>query len=268
MENHTVRIVLFLLIFAVILAFEQYLPKRKLQLPRTKRWSRNFSLLAVDIAAVRILLPATLAETAFIANSHSIGLFNIVPVPFLANVLITILCFDLLIYAQHCIFHKIKPLWKIHRVHHTDTELDATTAVRFHPAEILLSTLLKMAGILILAPHVAAIVLYEILLSSAAIFTHGNIRLPAKLEKITRMLFVTPDMHRIHHSVHPQETDSNYGNLFSCWDRIFRTYTGNPRDGQQKMQIGLAYYRDEEHQKIQSLLLLPFLKRDIQRPPA
>ncbi len=254
-NQHLFRITLFIIIFTVIAIVESYWPKTKAS--RKPRWGRNFSLLAADIIAVRILLPVTIVEIAFIANTYSIGLFNIINIPFWANVVCTVLIFDLLIYAQHVLFHKITPLWKIHRVHHTDIEFDATTGVRFHPLELLLSTLLKIVGVLILGPAVVAIIVYEILLNSFSLVTHGNIALPFGWDRRIRKVWVTPDMHRIHHSIHKRETDSNYGNVLSCWDRIFGTYIDQPEDGQQAIRFGLDRYRDRQSQKIQSLLLLP-----------
>jgi len=254
-NQHLLRITLFIVIFAVIALIENYWPKKTVS--RKTRWRRNFSLLATDIIAVRILLPVTIVEVAFIANTYSIGLFNVISIPFWVNVLCTVLIFDLLIYTQHVLFHKVSPLWKIHRVHHTDTGFDATTGVRFHPLELLLSSLLKIIGVLILGPAVVAVIVYEILLNSFSLVTHGNTGLPFGLDRAVRKVLVTPDMHRIHHSIHKRETDSNYGNVLSCWDRIFGTYIDQPQDGQWAMRLGLEDYRDEQSQKIQSLLLLP-----------
>lgn len=248
---------IFILVLILIISLEYFLPRRQLKLSKKKRWSTNFLLLLTDVFFVRLLLPVATVETAVIAQAHNIGLLNQFELPVMVNIVITIIVFDVFIYGQHVLFHKVNLFWSMHRVHHTDLEYDVTTGIRFHPAEIVISMLIKMLGILILGPAVIAIVIYEIVLSSASIFTHGNLRLPYNTDGLIRKIFITPDMHRIHHSVYRQETDSNYGSLFSCWDRLFKTYTDQPRDGQLDMTIGLEYFRDEQSQQYPSLLLLP-----------
>lgn len=219
----------------------------------------NILLLAVNFIAARLIVPLATFEVAVFAAEKEIGLFNIISLPLFLDVVLTLIVFDLLIYIQHVVFHKFNFLWRIHRVHHTDLEIDVTTGIRFHPVEIILSMFYKLIAVYLIGPVAFAIILYEIMLNGAALFTHSNILLNAKLDKFLRMVIVTPDMHRIHHSVLRKETDSNYGNIFSIWDKLFKTYRPLPEAGYDEMMIGLNEFRDPSSGQILQLLKTPFM---------
>jgi len=218
----------------------------------------NLFLLFVNFIAVRLLVPLATFEVALHVAERDIGLFNILSLPMLLNVTLTIIIFDFLIYIQHVVFHKIECFWRIHRVHHTDIEFDVTTAIRFHPIEIILSMIYKLVAVYLIGPVAFAIILYEIILNAAALFGHSNILLGKKLDFLLRKIFVTPDMHRIHHSVLRKETDSNYGNVFSIWDKVFKTYRELPEAGYDGMVIGLDKFRDTSSGQLLQLLKNPF----------
>lgn len=218
----------------------------------------NLLLLIVNFIAVRFLVPLATFEAALMAAENEFGLFNVISVPLFLSVVLTIIIFDLLIYIQHIIFHKLTFLWQIHRVHHTDLELDVTTAIRFHPIEIVLSMFYKLIAVYLIGPMAFAIILYEIMLNGAALFGHSNIMLNPKLDSVLRKIFVTPDMHRVHHSAVRKETDSNYGNIFSIWDKVFKTYRALPEAGYDDMVIGLDKFRDVSSGQVLQLLKNPF----------
>lgn len=259
-ENEAMlRLSSFIILLFILLGLELIRPRR---LPEQGNWFRrtnNILLLSVNIIVVRLLVPLAIFDVAVFAAKNDIGLFNIIEIPLLMNVIFTLIIFDLLIYVQHVITHKVGFLWRIHRVHHIDREVDVTTAIRFHPFEIVLSILYKMLAVLLFGPVAFAIILYEILLNGAALFTHSNILLNAKLDKLLRMIIVTPDMHRIHHSVLRDETDSNYGNILSIWDKLFKTYRLIPKAGYDDMVIGLNEFRDPASGQLLQLLKNPFM---------
>ncbi len=260
-QQSLLRMVIFITLLMLFLSLERYWPRRKVAAGSDKkRRLYNLGLLTINIIAVRILIPLALFQAAMFASSENIGLFNLLGLPLWINLVLSILLFDLLIYLQHVAFHKFAILWRIHRIHHTDLQFDVTTGVRFHPFEILLSMLYKLLAVVLFGPVAIAIILYEVLLNAFALFTHSNLGLPARLEVLIRRIVVTPDMHRVHHSVIKVETDSNYGNIFSFWDKLFLTYRSQPEQGHENMQIGLLEYRLPEQLKIAGLLVLPFKK--------
>jgi sterol desaturase/sphingolipid hydroxylase (fatty acid hydroxylase superfamily) len=228
---------------------------------RTRRVN-NILLLIVDIIAVRLLMPIAIFQVAVFAADNNLGLFNILPTPLFLNVILTLIIFDCLIYLQHVITHKVNFLWQIHRVHHTDIAVDVTTGIRFHPFEIIFSMIYKIIAVLLLGPVAFAVILYEILLNGAALFTHSNILLNSKLDSALRVIFVTPDMHRIHHSMLRQETDSNFGNILSIWDKLFKTYRAVPAAGYDKMRLGLEEFCAPSSEQLIQLLKIPFLTAD------
>ena len=258
-QQSLLRLLVFILLLLSFLLLERLFPKRQVASGTTfQRRIFNLSLLFINTVAVRILVPLALFQAAFFAAEEGIGLFNFVKLPLWANLIASIVLFDLLIYLQHVAFHKVPIFWRIHRIHHSDLQFDVTTGVRFHPLEILLSTLYKLVAVFVFGPAAFAIIIYEMALNAAALFTHGNVGLSGTLDKGLRKLLVTPDMHRVHHSVIKVETDSNYGNIFSFWDRLFRTYRDQPESGHAGMQIGLQEFRDDNDQKLVSLLTMPF----------
>lgn len=245
-------------IFLLMIVWEYLNPRRQLSISRKNRWSINLGLAALNILIMRVTMGSVAYLTAITAQENGIGLLNQFSSPAWSGILISLLVLDFAIYAQHILAHKWSLLWRLHQVHHTDIEMDATTAVRFHPFEIMLSMAYKVLCIALIGAHPAAILLFEIILNATATFNHSNVYIPPKLERIIRYVLVTPDMHRIHHSVIPKEIDSNYGFSISCWDRLFKTYTANPQVPQTQMAIGLAGFREERELSFYGLLLLPF----------
>ena len=253
------RLISFIIIIFLLLILELIWPRRRPTGNNNVRRLNNFLLLLVNYVAARLLVPLATFQVAIYVHENNFGLLNLFYLPLWLNAVITIVVFDLLIYIQHVVFHKVKFLWHIHRVHHTDLSFDVTTAIRFHPFEIVLSMFYKLLATSLLGPAAFAIILYEILLNAAALFTHSNIFLNSKLEKYLRKIIVTPDMHRIHHSVEKLETDSNYGNIFSFWDRLFKTYCPVPGAGYDDMLIGLKEFRDVKYGQLLQLLKTPFI---------
>ena len=256
----TFRLSGFIILILVFMLFELVWPRHISDKKYKYRRINNILLLVINSLATRLFVPLATYQVATIAAERNYGLFNLVSLPLLLNIVITIIVFDFLIYLQHIVFHKLNILWKIHRVHHTDLDFDVTTGIRFHPFEIVLSMFYKLAAVYLLGPAAFAIILYEILLNAAALFTHSNILLNSRLDTLLRKVFVTPDMHRIHHSVLKFETDSNYGNIFSFWDKLFSTYRPIPEAGYDGMVIGLNEFRDVADGQLIQLLKTPFMK--------
>lgn len=252
------RLYSFIGLILLFAGLEMIWPRRKANEYSKIRRLNNILLLLLNSVAVRLLVPLATFEVALIVADKEFGLLNTISLPILLSVILTIIIFDFLIYIQHIIFHKLNFLWRVHRVHHTDIEFDVTTGVRFHPVEIVLSMFYKLAAVYLIGPIAFAIILYEIILNAAALFSHSNILLNPKLDSLLRTLFVTPDMHRIHHSVLRKETDSNYGNIFSIWDKVFKTYRALPEAGYDDMVIGLDKFREPSSGKLLQLLKNPF----------
>ena len=260
MENEgIIRIILFLLIFLIIASWEKLRPKRLKNQQRISRWSTNLGLMLFNILTVRLIFPMAAVGTAMYAEQQQLGLLNQIDISPVLAVIISVIALDLFIYFQHVLFHAVPALWRLHMVHHTDMEYDLTTGVRFHPIEIILSMLLKFMAIIAIGPPAIAVLIFEILLNSCAMFNHGNIQLPKTLDRILRKVVVTPDMHRIHHSTIKIETNSNYGFNLSVWDKLFGTYKENAQHEQSKMDIGLENYRNSSELSYLKLLKLPFI---------
>ncbi len=258
-ENQAeLRMTSFVALILMFAGLELIWPRRVADKNSKFRRLNNILLLSVNFIAVRFLVPLATFQVALISAEREFGLFNVISVPMILSVLLTILIFDFLIYIQHVVSHKINFLWRVHRVHHSDLEFDVTTGIRFHPIEIILSMFYKLLAVYLIGPLAFSIILYEIILNAAALFGHSNILLNAKLDRILRKLFVTPDMHRIHHSVLRKETDSNYGNIFSIWDKVFKTYRPLPEAGYDGMVIGLDEFRDASSGQVLQLLKNPF----------
>ena len=255
-----IRISCFFLVLVIMLMWEQFFPRRTTGLQHRVRQVNNILLLAINILAVRFLLPVAVVGVANLADTNGLGLFNNIHIHPVAGFLVSLIVLDLVIYLQHVAFHKIPVFWKFHRVHHTDKEIDVTTGVRFHPFEIILSMLLKMFVVLLLGAPVIAVLVFEILLFMLSMFNHGNVFIPLFIDQYLRYFIVTPDMHRVHHSTIRRETDSNYGFFLTVWDRIFRTYTDQPRYGHINMHIGLTEFSTDKSTKLKDLLYQPFVK--------
>ncbi len=239
--------------------WELIAPRRALTTSKALRWLSNILLTVVNSVAVPIVFVGFMAVSmATFMGNHGWGLLNLIPLPYTLEVVFTVILFDCLIYWQHVLVHRVPMLWKFHRVHHSDTDLDVTSGARFHTIEILLSMLLKLIAIAIIGPPALGILLFEVILNGAAMFNHSNVKLPLSLDRILRLIIVTPDMHRVHHSVHRDETDSNFGFNLPWWDRLFGTYTAQPRDGHDGMTIGVHEFRDAREQMLDRLLTQPF----------
>ena len=248
----------FLLVLFAMMTWELFAKRRPQMLPRSKRWPANLLLVVINNAIVRLMFPVAAVGAAVYAQDLRWGVFNIVMLPGWVVFILSMLVLDAAIYFQHRIFHRLPWLWRIHRVHHADQEFDVTTALRFHPLEILLSMAIKIAVIMMLGAPPIAVIVFEIVLNATAMFNHGNVQLTAKADRYLRMFLVTPDMHRVHHSVIPQETNSNFGFNLPWWDRLFGTYRDQPEHGHTRMTIGLKEYRTEQDQQLARMLKQPF----------
>jgi sterol desaturase/sphingolipid hydroxylase (fatty acid hydroxylase superfamily) len=227
---------------------------------RARRWPHNLGLVVLNTALLRLLFPAASVGVALFVEQHDWGLLNYLNLPGTTALVVAVVALDFIIYLQHVLFHAVPALWRLHRVHHADLDFDVTTGVRFHPIEIVLSMLIKFAGIVVLGPSVAAVVLFEVLLNATSLFNHANLRLPAVVDGTLRWLLVTPDMHRVHHSVADNETNSNFGFNLPWWDRLLGTYRGQPRGGHQGMTIGMLDLRDPaQTNRLDAMLMLPFV---------
>jgi sterol desaturase/sphingolipid hydroxylase (fatty acid hydroxylase superfamily) len=252
------RLSAFLAVALAMAGWEMLAPRRVLSRGRGRRWPVNAAMVAVDTALVRLLFPAAVvAGIAAWTTAHGIGLFNLVAVPGVIAVVGSVILLDLIIYAQHVAFHRFGPLWRLHRVHHLDLDVDFTTGIRFHPVEIVLSVLIKFGAVAALGAPVAAVVVFEVLLNGSSMFNHGNVRLPRRVDGFLRALVVTPDMHRVHHSVVRAETDSNFGFCLSIWDRLFGTYRDQPAAGHDGMTVGLPRFRDAGDQGFVAIMANP-----------
>jgi len=252
-----IRVCIFAGMLLIIALWEWRRPRRRLLSRRLSRWTRNFSLVVASTLLIKLVLPIAAVALALKLQSLGWGLFNILAWPSAIEIIITIVLMDAWIYWQHRLMHIIPWFWRLHRLHHTDLDYDLSTAVRFHPVEILFSMLIKMLAITILGGPAIAVFIYEIILSSAAIFNHANAKIPARLEQKLRRFIVTPDFHRIHHSTIRQETDSNYGNFLSLWDHLFRSYTSQPKHDHESMLLGLDEFRSVKEQSFLHLLVQP-----------
>jgi sterol desaturase/sphingolipid hydroxylase (fatty acid hydroxylase superfamily) len=245
-------------IFLIMAGWERWHPKRPLRLGLRQRWPINLGLAAFNMILMRITIGSFAYLSAVYAQTRGWGLLNLVPAPPWLAVIVTLIVLDFALYAQHILMHKWPLLWRLHQVHHTDLEFDVTTAVRFHPLEIVLSMLYKVLCILLIGAHPASVIAFEIILNGAASFNHSNVDIRPSLDRKLRRLIITPDMHRIHHSARREEADSNYGFSISLWDRLCGTYTADPQEPQTSMAIGLAPYRKPEELGFLRLLRLPF----------
>ncbi len=261
MENEIYwRLGMFFGLLLTMALWETISPRRQWQLSRGARWLNHLTLSVVNTLVVRILIPTTVAAFALILEGRGIGLLNWLNLPVWLSVLAGVLLLDLAIYAQHYWFHKIDFFWRFHRMHHTDLDCDVTTGVRFHPVEIVISMIIKFAVVAVIGAPALAVVLFEILLNATSMFNHSNVKMAHVLDRGLRSVIVTPDMHRVHHSIIRNETDSNFGFNLSVWDRIFGTYRAQPEEGHLGMTIGLPIYRDEIENRLDRLITQPFRK--------
>jgi|RhiMethySRZTD1v2_1073278.scaffolds.fasta_scaffold17301_5 sterol desaturase/sphingolipid hydroxylase (fatty acid hydroxylase superfamily) len=261
-----VRLAAFGGILAAMVVWEFLAPRRDERIGRWARWPSNIGVVVLDTVLVRLLFPIGAVGLAMLAESRGWGLLNAFDIPAWAAIPVGVILLDLAIYLQHVLFHAVPALWRLHRMHHADLEFDFTTGIRFHPIEILLSTGIKLAVVAALGTPAVAVLIFEILLNATSMFNHGNVELPARLDRVLRWIVVTPEMHRVHHSIKPRETNSNFGFNLPWWDCLFGTYRDQPEAGHVGMSIGIEQFRDAREQRLDRMLTQPF-RDDVQRYP-
>ena len=247
--------------FAVMALWELLAPRRELRVSKGTRWFANIGITFLGTVLVRVLFPAAAVGMALLAVERGWGFVNNLHLSQTVSIVVSVLILDLVIYLQHVLFHAIPVLWRLHMVHHADIDFDVTTGLRFHPVEIVLSMVIKLSAVVLLGPPVVAVLIFEVLLNATAMFNHGNVRIPLAVDRPLRLFVVTPDMHRVHHSVKPFETNSNFGFNLPWWDRLLGTYRDQPEDGHKAMVIGLNQFQDKMKQTLPWLLALPFAGR-------
>ena len=261
-----IRLATFGVVFGAVSLWELAAARRRPLYTRRARWPHNLGLLLVDVFMVRLLAPGAVIGVALAAEKHGFGFLNALSLPWWAALLLGVLLLDLVVYFQHVMFHAVPTLWRLHRVHHADQDFDVTTGIRFHPIEILLSTVIKCAAVAAIGAPALAVLVFEILLNATAMFGHANASLPGWAERWVRWLVVTPDMHRVHHSVLHDESSSNFGFNLPWWDRLFGTYRAQPRLGHDAMEIGVDAFRSPEDLRLDHLIIQPFQNTPGQYP--
>jgi sterol desaturase/sphingolipid hydroxylase (fatty acid hydroxylase superfamily) len=252
-----IRLVAFAGVLAVMAALEALLPRRRRSFGRARRWPNNLGIVVVDTIVLRLVFPTAAVGVALVVEARGVGLLPWLGLPTPLAVLVAIVLLDLAIYLQHVLFHAVPALWRLHRMHHADLDFDVTTGLRFHPVEILLSMVIKLMVVVALGAPAVAVLVFEVLLNATSMFNHANLRLPAWLDRTLRLVLVTPDMHRVHHSAVPRETDSNFGFNLALWDRLFGTYRAQPAAGHDAMTIGLDRFRDPGELRLDRMLTQP-----------
>lgn len=253
----TVRLAVFFGMLVGMMLWEVCAPRRRPDIPRVIRWSNNLALVLIDTVILRLTFPVLAVGLAGMAQAQGWGLFNVLDQPVWVAVLASMLILDLAIYCQHVLFHAVPGLWRLHRMHHADLEFDATTGLRFHPVEIVLSMAIKLAVVGAIGAPAVAVLAFEVILNATSIFNHANICLPPMVDRVLRWVLVTPDMHRVHHSSDPMETNSNFGFSVPWWDRLLGTYVAQPSKGHDGMQIGIERFRTRRDLWLDRMLLQP-----------
>jgi len=254
-----IRMSFFFGILAVMAIWEILAPRRALTVSKSLRWGSNLGIVVLNTLILRLLFPAAAVGLALFVREQGWGIFNYVEVSYWLAVVVSFIAMDLVIYLQHVMVHAVPLFWRLHRMHHADLDFDLTTGARFHPLEIILSMLIKFATIIVLGPPIVAVIIFEVVLNVTAMFNHGNVRLPLGLDRVLRLFVVTPDMHRVHHSVEDDEANSNFGFNLPWWDRLFGTYRDQPRAGHEGMTIGIHKFREPKQVSwLHGMLLLPF----------
>lgn len=260
-NESTVRLLSFLTVFSVVALAEIFFPRRPLSVSKWQRWYVNVSIMVLDTLMMRLAIPILPVAISELASRQGWGVLNQLSLPLWIRVVLAFVFFDAVIYLQHRAFHRISFFWRLHRVHHTDLDLDVTSGNRFHPLEIIISICIKLVLVVLSGAPLLAVLLFEIILNASSLFNHGNIALPSAVDRRLRLILVTPDMHRVHHSVIPGETDSNFSFNFPWWDRLLGTYRDQPSAGHDAMQIGLKEFRSAGQLGLLYLLVLPFKGR-------
>jgi sterol desaturase/sphingolipid hydroxylase (fatty acid hydroxylase superfamily) len=254
-----IRLGCFAGVFALMALWELLAPRRKLSTRKPSRWGSNLGLVFLNSLLLRLVAPLGAVGVALFAEARGWGLFQAIDLPYWIAVVGSVLLLDFAIYLQHVMFHAVPLFWRLHMVHHADLDFDVTTGLRFHTIEILLSFGIKAGAILLLGAPAVAVLIFEVLLNATSMFNHSNVRMPLIVDRIVRWLVVTPDMHRVHHSHHAKETNSNFGFNLPWWDRLFGTYRDQPADGHTEMAIGLSQFPDERRtERLHWMLWLPF----------
>jgi sterol desaturase/sphingolipid hydroxylase (fatty acid hydroxylase superfamily) len=257
-----IRLGAFAGVFALMAAWEFLAPRRPQEIGRRWRWPNNLGIVLVDILAVRLLFPTAAVGVALIGETNGWGVLKFFQVPTWVALPLAVILLDLAIYGQHVLFHAVPALWRLHRMHHADLEFDVTTGLRFHPVEIVLSMLIKFAVIVLFGAPALAVLIFEVLLNATSMFNHSNIRLPLSLDRVLRWILVTPDMHRVHHSIARRETNSNFGFNLPWWDRLFGTYRAQPEAGHQGMTLGIPAFREKSELRLDRMLIQPLRSSD------
>lgn len=257
-----IRLGAFAGVLAAIALWEVLAPRRHQKIGRGWRWPNNLGIVTLDTLLVRLVFATAAVGMALLAETHGWGLFHALEAPAWLAVVASVILLDLAIYLQHVLFHAVPVLWRLHRMHHADLEFDVTTGVRFHPIEILLSMGIKLGVVAALGTPAVAVLIFEVLLNATSMFNHGNIRLPARLDWVLRWIVVTPEMHRVHHSVVPRETNSNFSFNLPWWDRMFGTYRAQPEAGHEGMTIGIEQFRNTSELRLDRMLTQPFRDDD------
>lgn len=264
-NESALRLTAFLGLFCIFALSEIVKPRRVRSLPKQQRWMTNLSIVVLDSLLVRLLFPLGAVGMALWAQATGIGLFSIIDVPFWLAVIVSFVVLDFAVWLSHLLSHKVPVFWRFHRMHHADRDIDVTTGIRFHPIEIIASMIWKVAWVIALGAPAAAVIIFETVLNGTAMFNHSNTKLPVTLDRVIRMILVTPDMHRVHHSTIERETDSNYGFNLPIWDRLFGTYIDQPTLGHEGMQIGLSEWQDEKPAQLAWSLRVPLLEQSSYR---
>jgi sterol desaturase/sphingolipid hydroxylase (fatty acid hydroxylase superfamily) len=257
-----IRLAAFAAVLAAMAGLEALLPRRRRSFGRLRRWPSNLGVVVVDTIVLRLVFPTAAVGVALAAEARGVGLLPWLGLPAPLAVLVAVVLLDLAIYLQHVLFHAVPALWRLHRMHHADLDFDVTTGLRFHPAEILLSMVIKLAVVVALGAPAVAVLIFEVLLNATSMFNHANLRLPSRLDRGLRRVLVTPDMHRVHHSVVPRETNSNFGFNLALWDRLFGTYRAQPAAGHEAMTIGIEQFRDAGELRLDRMLTQPLRDDD------
>jgi sterol desaturase/sphingolipid hydroxylase (fatty acid hydroxylase superfamily) len=255
-----IRLGFFFGILVVMALWELAAPRRGLIVSKVFRWINNFGIVFLNSFLLRLIFPTAAVGVAVFAQEHRWGLFNYFRLSYWVAVVLSVVAMDFIIYLQHVMFHAIPVFWRIHRMHHADLDFDVTTGIRFHPIEIMLSMLIKFAVVVMLGPPVLGVIMFEVLLNATSMFNHGNVRMPLGIDRVLRWFIVTPDMHRVHHSVEDYETNTNFSFNLPWWDRLLGTYRDQPRMGHKDMAIGLRGFRDTKRcMMLHGMLAIPFI---------
>lgn len=254
-----IRIGFFVGVFLAVALVELIVPRRALTTSKRDRWFGNIGIVFINTFLLRLLFPAGVVGIAIWIARVEWGIFNVIQWPFWLEVVITVIILDFVVYMQHVMFHAVPVLWRLHMMHHADMDYDVTTGTRFHPIEIIISLGIKAAAVMVLGAPVVGVIIFEVLLNGTAMFNHGNFFIPLGVDRVLRLFLVTPDMHRVHHSVFPNETNRNFGFSLPWWDRLLGTYRSQPSKGHEQMTIGLNQFRDPSRLTLRWMLALPFI---------